>query len=281
MISKYKLIFNLCSQKYLLLWKCLTTDFYGLSESILIIACCALALSQAFDLTSCLNAPPTGYVFVPSSISCNHYVLCWNGETHLDNCPPNHDFNVGDQNCGIIGTVDCTQCHTSVGVINIPDPNDCGAFIECMFGLRTLRTCTPGHLFDRLLGSCNRADLVDCPGGFPTEDPNQPGTDYPGQTPPGPITEFPPLTPPGPDPETTPPGPGEQLPVCIPGGQIQHAHPTDCRRFFMCNNNILMEHLCPSDLHWNEREMACDLVENAMCFRSAPQANFVPEIGVE
>lgn len=229
---------------------------------------------QAFKQFACVGAPEFGHIFVPSPLSCNHYILCINSISHSSNCPDGYDFNVRDQNCGQAGTVDCTQC-ADTGSINLPDANDCANFIECIFGVRSKRTCPPGLLFDRSLASCNHAHLVKCPGG---------GGGDPGVTPPGP--EDPGVTPPGPDdPALTPPGPEDpnappHMPQCIPGGQMHHAHPTNCRRFFICMNSIAMEHECPSNLHWNERAMACDLPESAQCFRGVPTSDddFVEQI---
>lgn len=214
-----------------------------------------LSLAQAQENLACIGAPTDGHVFVPSSLSCNHYIVCMNGLTHLDTCTPGDDFNVIRQECNPAGTVDCTQCG-NVGSLNLPDANNCGSYFECRFGTRTHRNCPAGSMFDRTIGYCNVAHLVNCPGVFPTESPYSTTTpSYPGITPPGPITTASPR------------------PVCVPGGPVVHPHPSNCRRYFVCVNNILMENECLPNFHWNERTSACDTPQNAQCFRESNAEN--------
>lgn len=251
MLSMYLLIFY-----QIWIWKCIfiliITIFNSkpLLESVIIVIWVVLALARAHEKYACIGAPEVGHIFVPSPLSCNHYILCMSGLSHVENCPAGYDFNVGRQECSHAGTVDCTQC-SSIGMVNLRDPNDCNAYVECMFGIRTQRTCPAGYMFDRTIGNCNLAHLVQCPGVFPTEDPNSTTPDFPAITSPGPITTAIPW------------------PVCVTGGLVHHAHPTNCRRFFICFNNILMEDECPSNLHWNERTVTCDLPANAQCFRES------------
>lgn len=213
-----------------------------------------LTIVQAQDHLACIGAPEKGHIFVPSPLSCNHYTVCMNGKFHVDTCPPGYDFNVIQQNCGPVGTVDCTQCG-NVGSINLPDANRCEYYFQCRFGTRTHLRCPVGYLFDRTIGTCNVAQSVNCPGVFPTESPHSTTPSVPEITPPGPNTTVSPW------------------PVCVPGGPVLHAHPTSCRRYFVCVNSILMEDECPPNMHWNERTSACDTPANAQCFRESNNEN--------
>lgn len=117
-------------------------------------------------------------------------------------------------------------------------------------------------MFNRTVGQCNFEHLVYCPlNPTTTPEPWTPDPWTPDPWTPDPWT---------PDPWTpdpwTPAPPGGAEPVCAGHGQVFHAHPTDCTRFFIClDYDILWFHRCPNDLHWNQLINACDLPEYARC----------------
>lgn len=185
---------------------------------------------------------------MPSPQSCNKYILCINGESHIGECENGLHFDAGRQACGDATFIDCTQCGP-LGYVSLPHPENCQQFIECTFGVRKVRTCPEGHSFDRSVGACNRAENVICEG----------QSDDDGS---------PPLEPPGTPPSGNDDGSGGEgnglLPTCR-RGQVHHAHASNCNRYYLCIQGTLWEHRCPSNLHWNERAMACDLIQNARC----------------
>lgn len=224
-----------------------------------------MVVAQAYQQRACIGATPGLAKFVPSPQSCNHYVVCMNGEAATGTCPPGYQFDVANQNCANHGGVDCSQC-ASIGTVSLPNKEDCSKYFQCTFGTRTPMTCPPGFMFDSTLGSCNTAHLVQCPG--QPEYPWYP--EYPGDDDWG----GPPIEPPYPGDPGWPGVPGPS-PQCLPG-QVHHTHPTDCNRYYLCITGILWEHRCPSQLHWNERAMACDLPESARCVHGGPGGPGVP-----
>lgn len=210
--------------------------------------------------------------FVRSPQSCSAYILCWYGVITPGSCPEHLSFNLENQTCEPPENVDCTQC-SPYGVVQLPHPTDCKRFYDCIFGNREERICPGDLLFDRMIGACNRPQEVQCPGTPPLSTPSPTITPIP--------TKTTPTATPGTIPTTSSQGTSTSIgtqpppssttqapqidPMCLTG-QIHHAHPTDCTLFFMClANGVLWEHQCPSNFHWNERAMACDLPENAHC----------------
>lgn len=209
---------------------------------------------------ACVGAPEFQHYFSPSPQSCNKYVLCVNGESHIDECSEGFHFDVGQQGCANPQFVDCTQCGP-YGFVKLPHAEDCAQYHECTFGQRKLRTCPAGLLFDRMVGACNTDFMVTtCP-----------GMDFPGED-----DGVPPLEPPGdwnhPTGPEGPGGPGGPMPSCTTG-QVHHAHSSECSKYFLCIHGNLWEHTCPSALHWNERAMACDLPDHAGCSNSPGSIN--------
>lgn len=184
------------------------------------------------------------------------------GQTiHGQRCPAGMLFEPITQSCGESSCMECSP----FGIQNLPHPTDCYQFIRCTMGNREIATCPSNLMFDRTIGNCNYPHMVYCPGQpvDPTEWPTYPTETWPTETWPTetwPTETWPTETWP-PFPTTEPPG-GDR-PVCR--GQVFHAHPYDCNRFFMCLDEVLWEHRCPSSLHWNQLVNACDLPENARC----------------
>lgn len=199
--------------------------------------------AAAHQHLACAGDPMEGRpIFLPSPQSCSSYILCLDGEAHIDECENNLHFDAHSESCGNPAFVDCTQCGR-IGFVKLPHPSECDKYYECTFGRRQLRTCPTGLLFDRTVGSCNREDNVWCPANDDDDD------------------ETPDLRPTGaPEPER----PVIPLPTCLLG-QVHHAHALDCTRYYLCVRGELWEHRCPSRLHWNERAMACDLPASARC----------------
>lgn len=120
----------------------------------------------AFARRACLGAESLGtdYTFVPSPASCSEYVLCQDGEQHIDSCPVGFQFDAPTQSCPETSgwtPSSCIGC-AQIGIVNLPHHTDCQRFHECNFGKRTERTCREGFAFDRTVGECNLASLVDC-----------------------------------------------------------------------------------------------------------------------
>lgn len=239
-----------------------------LKQVLLVLSCCAIATVRCQQ--PCLGAPahlPHSFVAAPES--CDAYIICMGGQTiRGERCPTGMLFDPITQTCGQSTCMDCSP----FGIQNLPHPTDCYQFIRCTMGIREVATCPNGLMFDRTIGNCNLRELVYCPGQPPTEPPTEETPWPPTEETPWPPTEDTPWPPteetPWPPIPTDPPG--GDTPVCR--GQVFHAHPTDCTRFFICLNEVLWGHQCPSELHWNQLLNACDRPESARCLAQPTQS---------
>jgi len=233
-------------------------------KSLFTLACLAVYVRAQ---QPCLNAPAAPHSFAASPLSCAHYTICMGGNTIVgpdQQCPPGLNFDPPTESCGQTSCMECSR----FGVQNLPHPDNCYEYVECIMGNRKILTCPVGLLFDRSVGQCNHAHVVHCPGDEVTDDPLYPTTnpwdptthpydttsDYMDTTPWDTTPWVPPTT----------PTPSPSLPICT-GGQVYHAHPSDCRRYFLCLNFVLWHRECPADLHWNQIVNVCDFPENAGC----------------
>ncbi|XP_037030730.1 peritrophin-1-like [Bradysia coprophila] len=175
----------------------------------------------------CLGVPQDRPRFAASPESCNAYIICMNGQAIPGGrCPEGLLFDAVNEMCS---SSSCTDC-SPFGIQNLPYPQSCSRFIQCSMGIRTFSACPSGYFFDRTIGFCNHAELVEC------DDPT--------------ITTT--------EPPTT------DLPECFADG-LFHPHPTSCSHFFICVNFDLWEQECAPGLHWNRSQEKCDSPEAAKC----------------
>jgi len=237
------------------------------------LSCCAIAAVRS--QRPCLGAPEhLPHSFAAASDSCDAYVICMGGnDIHGQRCPTGMNFEPITQTCGESSCMDCSP----FGIQNLPYPADCYRYIRCTMGTREFDECPAPLMFDRSIANCNRPDLVDCPYNtpIPTEWPTETTPEWPTDTTP----EWPTDTTwtPDPWPPTTTEPPGGDRPVCR--GQVFHAHPTNCTRFFICMDEVLWESECPEGLYWNQLRNACDLPERAGCI-ARPPGETVPPTGI-
>jgi len=245
-----------------------------LKQVLLVLAFCAIATVRA--QLPCLGAPQhLPHSFAAAAVSCDSYVICMGGdEIHGQRCPAGLLFEPVSQICG---QSSCQEC-SPFGVQNLPHPDSCNQFIECIMGTRTFRTCPNNLMFDRTVGACNEPHLVYCPGEPITDDPHPTDPTYEtaptGET--WPTEPWPTEPWPTEPPVTNPPN----LPRCVPGGQVHHAHPTDCTRFFLCicvhTECTLWEQQCTNNFHWNQLVNVCDRPESAGCLNRPTDAPWPP-----
>jgi len=239
-----------------------------LKQVLLVLSCCAVVTVRSQQ--PCLGAPAhLPHSFAASPESCDAYIICMGGQTiRGQRCPTGLLFEPITQTCGQSSCTDCSP----FGIQNLPHPTDCYQFFRCTLGTREVATCPSNLMFDRTIGNCNYPDQVYCPGQPPTEPPTEETPWPPTEETPWPPTEDTPWPPteetPWPPIPTDPPG--GDTPVCR--GQVFHAHPTDCTRFFICLDEVLWAHQCPSNLHWNQLLNACDKPENARCLAQPTQS---------
>lgn len=100
----------------------------------------------------CLNAPENPHSFAASPLSCAHYTLCLGGNTITGDdlrCGPGLYFDPPTQTCG---QTSCTEC-SPFGIQNLPHPDNCYQYVECILGNRQILTCPNDLLFDRTVGN--------------------------------------------------------------------------------------------------------------------------------
>ncbi|XP_073982285.1 chitin binding Peritrophin-A domain-containing protein Gasp isoform X1 [Rhodnius prolixus] len=189
---------------------------------LLLVGLTNLAWAQKDDFKC-----PDDYGFYPHHISCDKYWKCDNGVADLKTCGNGLAFDDTDpkylkENCDYLHNVDCgdrNQLEPPVGTPHCPrlygifaDDGKCDTFWNCWNGEASRYQCSPGLAYDRDARVCMWADQVpeckneEVAGGFNC------------------------------------PAPGE---VPAAGSFSRHAHPDDCRKYFICLDGTPREYGCP------------------------------------
>jgi len=161
--------------------------------------------------------------------SCDKYWSCEDGLAELRTCGNGLAFIDTDESykleqCNELHLVDCgarTEIEPPISTNNcprlygtFPDPEDCGVFWNCQDGKANRYECPPGLAFDQVSHGCLWASEVpECSSSIIIVD------DEGG--------EF-------------------QCPSITSAGIFtKHAHPADCRQYFLCINGVPREQGCP------------------------------------
>lgn len=175
--------------------------------------------------------------------SCDKYWACDNGTATLKICGNGLMFDDSDpkrENCAYPFSVDCgsdrtdleapistPHCPRLYGLF--PDTSNCRVFYSCWNGESSKYECPPGLAYDNEQRVCVWADLVDrcdqseVSDGFVCPD----------------ATE-----------------------VDQPGHYTRHAHPTDCRKFYVCIEGVARPYGCSLGTVFNVDSLQCDEPEN-------------------
>ncbi|KAH9529150.1 hypothetical protein DERF_003049 [Dermatophagoides farinae] len=180
--------------------------------------------------------------FYPHLKSCDKYWACDNGTATLKTCGNGLVFDDSDtrrENCAYPFSVDCGErsdleppistphCPRLYGIF--PDPSNCRIFYSCWNGEASRYECPPGLAYDDDQRVCVWADHVDrcdqseVSDGFVCPDPTE--TDQPGH-------------------------------------YTRHAHPTDCRKFYVCIEGVARPYGCSLGTVFNVDTLQCDDPEN-------------------
>ncbi|XP_053671539.1 protein obstructor-E isoform X1 [Anopheles nili] len=170
---------------------------------------------------------PDDFGFYPHHSSCDKYWKCDNNVAELKTCGNGLAFDASDskyltENCDYLHNVDCgdrTQleppistphCERLYGIF--PDAAKCDVFWNCWNGEASRYQCSPGLAYDRDARVCMWADQVpeckneEVANGF------------------------------------TCPAAGE---ISNAGSFSRHAHPEDCRKYYICLEGVAREYGCP------------------------------------
>lgn len=185
---------------------------------------------------------PDDFGFYPHQKSCDKYWACDNGTASLKTCGNGLVFDDSDykrENCAYPFSVECGERSDLESPISTPhcprlygifsDPTNCRVFYSCWNGEASKYECPPGLAYDADQRVCVWADHVDrCDSseisdGFVCPDPTE--TDQPGH-------------------------------------YTRHAHPTDCRKFYVCIEGVARPYGCSLGTVFNVESLQCDDPEN-------------------
>jgi len=185
---------------------------------------------------------PEDFGFYSHVKSCDKYWACDNGTATLKLCGNGLAFDDSDakrENCAYPFSVDCGDRSDLEPPISTPhcprlygifaDPSNCRIFYSCWNGEASKYECPPGLAYDSDQRVCVWADHVDrcdqseISDGFVCPD----------------LTET------------------DQ-----PGHYTRHAHPTDCRKFYVCIESVARPYGCSLGTVFNVESLQCDDPEN-------------------
>lgn len=186
---------------------------------------------------------PDSFGYFRHHKSCDKYWACDNSTAQLKVCGNGLMFDDSDpkrENCAYPFSVDCgsdrvdleppistAHCPRLYGLF--PDTANCRVFYSCWNGESSRYECPPGLAYDNEQRVCVWADTVDrcdqseVSDGFVCPD----------------ATE-----------------------VDQPGHYTRHAHPTDCRKFYVCIEGVARPYGCSLGTVFNVDSLQCDEPEN-------------------
>lgn len=186
---------------------------------------------------------PDSFGYFRHHKSCDKYWACDNGTAVLKLCGNGLMFDDSDprrENCAYPFSVDCGSDRTDVeapistphcprlyGLF--PDTGNCRVFYSCWNGEASRYECPAGLAYDNEHRVCVWADHVDrcdqseVSDGFVCPDPTE----------------------------------ADQ-----PGHYTRHAHPTDCRKFYVCIEGVARPYGCSIGTVFNVDSLQCDEPEN-------------------
>ena len=193
-----------------------------------LLALLCLAAGVAVAQEDNFKCPDEFEGFYPHLYSCDKYWHCQSGSSKLKLCGNGLVFDDIDptytsENCDYMHNVECgnrTEIEPAISAPNcprlygtFPDPDDCTGFFNCRDGLSNRYSCAPGLAFDPKDRVCKWADQVkSCKKPAAEEEE----------------------------------GDAFKCPVNQPAGIFtKHAHPEDCRQYFVCIGGTPREYGCP------------------------------------
>ncbi|XP_046669560.1 protein obstructor-E isoform X1 [Homalodisca vitripennis] len=194
-----------------------------ISRLIVVVVFAAYACAQKEDFKC-----PDDYGFYPHIQSCDKYWKCDNGVAELKTCGNGLAFDDTDpkylkENCDYLHNVECgerTQLEPPIGTPNcprlygiFPDEVKCDTFWNCWNGEASRYQCSPGLAYDRDSRVCMWADQV-------PECKLEEVADGFGCPAAGSVANS-------------------------AGSFSRHAHPDDCRKYYICMEGTAREYGCP------------------------------------
>ncbi|GIY49226.1 hypothetical protein CEXT_303411 [Caerostris extrusa] len=207
-------------------------------------------------------------ILKPHETDCRKFYTCNGGITILQICQNGLHFNAQHQKCDWPENAGCEtkivekpdkipkigidgQCPKEDSDTPVLLPHkDCTRFYMCHNGVLLVKSCQKDLHFNAKLNVCDYPDKAGCDSGF-IKPKGRDGLE--GLDPLCPLNED--------------------------GNPILKPHETDCRKFYTCNNGVLILQVCQNSLHFNSQLQKCDWPENAGCETSiGEKPEIIPKI---
>ncbi|XP_053692641.1 mucin-2-like [Sabethes cyaneus] len=116
------------------------------------------------------HCPPDQLFYAPHP-DCTRFFRCVFGTLHVLDCPPNLYWNQEREFCDHPFNVQCPSsavqasnnpCEGVLGYAQVPDPNDCQWYFQCINHFGFPAQCSTGLIFDILTSNCNRPEVSVC-----------------------------------------------------------------------------------------------------------------------
>lgn len=125
---------------------------------------------------------PVNPVFFPHPEICSRYFMCWNGTAIERECHYGLYWSIEHEWCDFAENVNCDRISTTSippptpqlpfcsdwvlcpreGFGYLPNFNHCFRYFECILGVRHLKTCRPGTIFDVIRLRCDYPENALC-----------------------------------------------------------------------------------------------------------------------
>lgn len=135
--------------------------FVGLFLLGALLVVCSVANAATPPSTICAGRP--GGTFLQDVTTCSAFFHCdANGQSSRDFCRNQNFFDARQQICNYPSQVQCFQCPPNQEYVSVEFEGACNQFVRCINNRPQHLECSAGLLFDRSLGQCNHAHLVNC-----------------------------------------------------------------------------------------------------------------------
>ncbi|GLV44874.1 uncharacterized protein CBL_14554 [Carabus blaptoides fortunei] len=215
--------------------------------------------------TNCIGVPSYIDVLLPNPKDCGSYIQCVHQKPVIRPCPSGLHWSVAANRCEWPNIAKCnttlptttarppTTTPTTNGnwsncsgvpsdvEMLLPNPQDCGSYIQCVHQYPLVRNCTYGLHWNDELKACDRPENAGCQKNETTAAPST-------------TTEIPSSN----ETWSSCDGVPHYIDVLLP-------NPEDCGSYIQCVHQKPMVRPCPSGLHWSISTNRCDWPQIAKC----------------
>nr|KAF7404154.1 hypothetical protein H0235_014848 [Vespula pensylvanica] len=255
--------------------ECQCTLYYQCKNGLLVLKECPNSLHWNEKSKSCTSKETANCEkpvckegpYKPHPCECNLYYKCINNDYVLQKCPNGLDWDRRNNACKDPKDAGCRPVCKD-GPYK-PHPTDCDKYYKCENGDYVLKTCPSGLHWDRERNICNKPSEAKCPNSRCIEGTTMPhqcecnlyykciNNDFVLQKCPNGL-DWDRRNNVCKDPKDA-----GCRPVCKDGPY--KPHPTDCDKYYKCENGNYVPKTCPSGLHWDRQRNICSNPSEAKC----------------